>query len=462
MDIRSKRPPELTRRKTVAAAAAPPPPTVGTQPRRPAESSFWAVAPKKTFVPIPFDQLKPQKEGGDRDEQTAVEEADQILMGPAQQRDENGAVVTSDPTDVNAMQDHLPGDRHDAAAAQVEANQALEETRLAQLSPADRARYEAVKQRCLDANDPVAALALQKLLFEGKLPGPPDSKGEGTLLDHLAQLSDESTPLANGVNRDALVTDLVQELATPSSIDQGPRGTCAPTTIAVQLAMENPAEYARIAAGLASPEGKVVLAGGEVLRREDGTAGDDRSGRSQVQRLMAPSFMEMANGDENYDNSNDDGAGAWSDTLDHLYEQVMGKPMGDRRLYTDADRAEGMQIVDAELRAGNTVPVAMRWGDGGGYHKVLVTGTETIDGEEYVDYINPWGRQERMLRTDFEGRLADVSYDPWGRRMGEILIALDGATNSGGGGGGREQIDPSRLRRDDLRDSVRRGRTIAA
>ncbi|KFA94021.1 hypothetical protein [Archangium violaceum] len=56
------------------------------------------------------------------------------------------------------------------------------------------------------------------------------------------------------------------------------------------------------------------------------------------------------------------------------------------------------------------MPVAVSWGDG--YHKLLVTGTETIDGQEYIKYINPWGREERMPREEFEARLADINYDP--------------------------------------------------
>ncbi len=70
-----------------------------------------------------------------------------------------------------------------------------------------------------------------------------------------------------------------------------------------------------------------------------------------------------------------------------------------------------MDIIDTQLEAGRNVPVALSWGDDG-YHKVLVTGTETVDGQEYVTYTNPWGREERMPREEFEARLADINYDP--------------------------------------------------
>ena len=90
--------------------------------------------------------------------------------------------------------------------------------------------------------------------------------------------------------------------------------------------------------------------------------------------------------------------------------------MSDQRLTTDEQRAGAMDIIDTQLRAGASVPVAVSWGDG--YHKVLVTGTETVNGQEYVKYINPWGREERIPRADFEKRLADISYDPRAQVLG--------------------------------------------
>ncbi len=388
--------------------------------------SFKAVLPPvKKVVELALEKLLPQKKGAGRTPADAVRDADLLLRGESVARDSEGSAdVVRDAANVNDARDTIEqSTRHQAAVTQLEENKALEAAKLEQLSPADRQKYDAVKQRCLDANDPVAAVALQKMLFEGKLPGEKDLKGEGTTLDHLAALSDENTPLAEGVDRNALVTDLVQELATPSSINQGPRGTCAPTTLAIQLAMNDPAEYARIAAGLASPEGTVVLAGGQTLTREEGTAADDKTGRSTTQRLIGSAFMELANGDRDYDNASGEGAGAWSDKLDVLYEAVTGRTMSDQRLTTDEQRAGAMDIIDTQLRAGAAVPVALAWGDG--YHKVLVTGTETVNGQEYVKYTNPWGREERIPRADFEKRLADISYDPRAQVLGTVLQGVD-------------------------------------
>ena len=102
-----------------------------------------------------------------------------------------------------------------------------EATALDKLNAKQRAEYEAVKKVCEKANDPVAQLSLQKLLMEGSLPGEKDLKGGGNVLDNLSKLA-TSTTLAKGIDRSQLLTDVVQELATPSAISQGAIGSRVP------------------------------------------------------------------------------------------------------------------------------------------------------------------------------------------------------------------------------------------
>ncbi|ATB29483.1 hypothetical protein [Melittangium boletus] len=364
------------------------------------------------------DFARPRSHGAERTTEDALADMDSLLRGPSISREENGATVLNDAPYVNDSRDLGTGlipARFNAATQQVEANAALESEYLAKMTPEEQAQYESVKQACLDAGDPVAALSLQKLLFEGKLPGEKDLMGEGTLLDQLALAADPETPMVEGLDRGAFLCDLVQELATPSAIAQRGVGTCAPTTLAIDLAMRNPAEYARIAMGLASPEGKVTLAGGMEIEREPGTATEDGKDRSNVQRLMGSALMEVANGSRDYDNETEEGDGANARDLDTLNEAIWGRPMEHKGLGTPKERAEAMDIIDAQLAAGHSVSVGLTWGEDSA-HKVLVTGTETIDGQEYINYINPWGREERMLREEFEARMIDINYDPKGTR----------------------------------------------
>ena len=380
-----------------------------------------------------------------RTEETALKQMDGILLGPTLERSENDATVVRDAPNVNNPEDTgtlinaPPGgqitstssERHLAAEAQLEANAALERAALAKLSPEEAAKYAAIKAACLAAGDPVAALALQKLLFSGKLPGIEDLKGGGTLLDNLATIADPNTPLAEGLDRGAFLCDLVQEVATPSSISQGNIGTCGPTAAIIDLAMKNPAEYARIALGLASPEGTVELAGGQVISREDGTLGKDPWGRSTVQALMGAAFMEIANEEQDYDDSQSDTGGAGFNGLDRLMEQIWDTPMQALELLTAAEKTAAAQALYDATAQGETAVVSMAWGDPPtGAHAVLVVGTETIGGVEYVRYINPWGREERMTKEEFERRLQRVHSAP-----------PETEESSGGGGGGSWNID---------------------
>ncbi|MBL8919258.1 MAG: hypothetical protein JNJ54_10385 [Myxococcaceae bacterium] len=149
--------------------------------------TFKAVLPPvKKVVEFALEKLLPKTLGDKRTSGDAVREADELLRGPAVDRDSEGTAQTiRDAANVNDSRDtDVESTRHKAALEQLKANEALEAAALKRLSPTEQQQYQAVKQRCLDANDPVAALALEKLLLDGKLPGEKDLKGEGTTLDH--------------------------------------------------------------------------------------------------------------------------------------------------------------------------------------------------------------------------------------------------------------------------------------
>ncbi|HEX8706455.1 MAG TPA: hypothetical protein VF815_46905 [Myxococcaceae bacterium] len=303
------------------------------------------------------------------------------------------------------------------AKAQVEAHQKLEQDLLGQLPREDQQRYQAVKESLMGSKgaNPVAALALQKLLFEGRVPGGKDLKAEGNVLQHLAALAGEA-PLHEDVNRKELLGQLVQELATPSAIAQGGRGTCAPTALSIDLNIHHPAEYARLMRGLATPKGEVELLSGQKLVREPDTSfEDDNSGRALTQRLMAPALMEKSNGKDNYRDSakkKDRNAGATAGELDELYDAVYGRDM--KYMQGQKNRGEMMKQIDSELKSGQNVMAGIYFDKTGkeGGHKVLVTGTAREGGKDYIQYINPWGKQERMERAEFESRLKSINYDP--------------------------------------------------
>ena len=341
-----------------------------------------------------------------------------ILEGPRlDEPTDRGSRIVRNPPDVNDKDDWFPNRKRNVRAKEeVAANAPLEEAMLKRMSPQDREAYRAVRAQLEKSGDAVALLSLQKLLFTGKLPGQKDALGRMTLLQRLGEIANGRAPLDAGVSRTALLTDLVQELATPTAINQGPRGTCGPTTALVELAMKNPAEYARIAMDLASPRGECTLVSGAVIRREPGTGPSDGTGRSQVQRLLAPALMEAANGKDYVDQTGEN-AGTTAEEQARLHDLLFGTSWakGDFTYLADtaeARRAATRAMIDA-LAKGKPTPAMIFIGGDGEFvnHWVLVTGREMRDGQEYVRYVNPWGQEELMPIEEFERRLRGVGQD---------------------------------------------------
>lgn len=232
--------------------------------------------------------------------------------------------------------------------------------------------------------------------------------------------------LAPGIDRQQLLSDVVQEVATPESVAQRSKGTCMATSIEIQLMQKNPAEYVRLVGGLASPAGEVQTAGGDTLKVE-ADALTDNTDRTVSQRLLAPALMEVANGRADYNNTLDrsfepelaetqrhqPGKGQPGLTAaqgDRLLESLYGRDFAFHNVGSAAEKAAGTEFITDQVRNGESVVAGLSWNEGG--HAVLVTGTEVRDGQEYVHIVNPWGREESIRRDEFEKRLIMVNYDP--------------------------------------------------
>ncbi len=359
-------------------------------------------------APVPTTPSAPS--ASDKVREQAVSTMDELLNAQAHRKQGyNGAVVVQDAANVERSENTNPKSaRYKAAQAQVKQHEALEQRQLARLSPQERARYATVRQELGATNNPVATLALQKLLVSGRLEKGADFLDQGSVLQHLSDIA-RGHDLDRRVDRRTLLTDLVQELATPSAINQGSRGTCAPTALSIGLNIERPAEYARIMKAAASTSGAVKLVDGSTLYREKDTAfTDDRSGRALTQRLLAPIFMEASNGTDDYrDSASKDkrNAGATARELDALYDAVYGHDMA----FDTRNKSTWMDRIRSELAQGQNVLAGIKYGSGG--HQLLVTGLETIKGTEYVKYINPWGQHERMAAAEFHSRMNGLNYD---------------------------------------------------
>jgi hypothetical protein len=313
--------------------------------------------------------------------------------------------VDRNPDDVN----HTPAEAAEKAKKELEANKAEEQRRLEALDADTRSDYQKVADTV--NGDPTARRALQEMLIDGRLDG---DKGKKTL-DELEKMS--TGEVASGIDRNALVADTVQELEDPSSIAQHGWGTCAATIASTEVARTDPAEYARLVRGLASPEGKVTMKNGEELKREVIAEPDDDHGpaRSQSQRLLAPALMEYGNGSDDYDPRDDsnqkdyglfhkfNGRGLDHGQFDRVIEGLTGKKWNSHGVDHE-DGAEALDKIQQHTDGGRDIPVGLDWGDGG--HKVLVTRVT----DDRVYYVNPWGQEESMSRAEMEARIHNVSY----------------------------------------------------
>ncbi|MBL8955034.1 MAG: hypothetical protein JNK82_29935, partial [Myxococcaceae bacterium] len=117
--------------------------------------------------------------------------------------------------------------------------------RLTLRTKADRSAFAAVREAVERGAGHVGTLALFQLLESGRL--------FGRLLDELALAPAE------------LIAELVQQLATPASVAASGRVERGAATVAMQLALREPAEYVRLVSGLASPAGEVLTRGNRWL-----------------------------------------------------------------------------------------------------------------------------------------------------------------------------------------------------
>jgi hypothetical protein len=288
-------------------------------------------------------------------------------------------------------------------------------------------------------------VALHSLLVKGKL--------TPQVLDALQGLSTDR--LAPKIDQRELVSQALIELDDPVAISQKSRGTCAPTSVQILIAMRNPLVYVGLLRGLASPSGSAKLPNGDTIQREPDWNSDNDGGRSIPSRLIQPALMEFANGEADYNNTNDedldpkthqaspsglDGPGAAAllsavtegkptfQTLGVTYNDSVGQDAihglddniespRDLLLVLEDNRAIDPKSQDALLAqlAAHATPedpvyatviYTLRPTVGGvGFHAILVTGVK----DDKVSFINPWGQEETLPAEVFKHSIVSAN-----------------------------------------------------
>lgn len=276
--------------------------------------------------------------------------------------------------------------RRKAGTELLTANRAAEAEQLAKLPAEHQAAYQRVAAAV--EREPMARAALLLLLTEGTLTNTPAASDGLGLLAQLDRMAAQA--VVGGLDRGAMLEHIVYEIALPSAINQQNRGTCTVASIQILAAMRHPAEYVRIVAGLASPDGKVTLAGGATVERKAGTERDDGTSRSIPSRLWQPTMMELGNGRATYSNRSDrhstGGSGLGPTDMDVVMEQVWN-----RKTNTYGRSQSIMAKIEQATNAGLPVPICMNG------HAVLVTRVTA----DRVYLNNPWGTEDSFSRSYF-------------------------------------------------------------
>ncbi len=303
-----------------------------------------------------------------------------------------------------------------AARSRLKETEADEQEALASLEPQDRESFQAIATEL--ASDPVARLTLRNLLLDGRLPGGKDLADGKSLLSNLSTLAKQ--PLADSFNRQELLADVLAQVEDPINVAQEQQNTCGPTTGQLVLARQEPAEYVRLAAGLASPGGSVTLRNGDTIKREADWNDVNDDGRTIANRLFQSALMEYANGEFDYSNVKDtrrarvgslelDIPGLLPDEMVKLVENLTGRDYTvNYSLMSDKVSPEFEAALE-KAGPGSEVPVLINYSvDGGGVketspHYVLVTGYDAESG--MVSVSNPWGREEKIALAELQSHL---------------------------------------------------------
>jgi hypothetical protein len=302
------------------------------------------------------------------------------------------------------------------ARARLKETETDEQEALEKLAPPDREAYQAIATEL--NSDPVARMTLRNLLLDGRLPGDNDLAAGKSLLANLSTLATQ--PLADGIDRQDLLADVLAHVEDPITISQKQQNTCGPTTGQLILAKQEPAEYVRLAAGLATPEGSVTLQNGETIKRKPdwNDANDDE--RTVGNQLFQSALMEYANGKYDYDNVNDtrrvdlslyavDIPGMLPKEMANLVESLTGRDHDVNYSFMSDKVSPEFEAALAKAGPGSEVPIIVNYNvDGGGVsntspHYLLVTGYDAESG--MVSISNPWGREEKVALDELQKHL---------------------------------------------------------
>jgi hypothetical protein len=341
-----------------------------------------------------------------------------------------------------------------AFKATMKTNHPAELQALKTLNPKERATFQTLRGQMFERAD--GQLALQQLLLDGRLTVGSAQTPARNLITALGDLGKRK--LDPSIDRQTLLAQLHQELADPVAISQMHKGTCAATAHGqIPFSIRKPTDYTDFVANLASPEGKATMPNGLAVKRaSDWRSGNDRiptrdmipgtdtnPERTLTSKLTEPVFMQVGIGKEyRYSNTFDQGMGVKAKADKKIAEGGLGTEQSSRLLeaifpgenytsvYTSrAEAKQGLQwypdwkgtrgvmnknqmldYLRGSAAPESPVPVGVNYQLDGG-HALAVTAVRDVavkgrgvpaHTESWVNYINPWGREETQRADAFQ------------------------------------------------------------
>jgi hypothetical protein len=213
-------------------------------------------------------------------------------------------------------------------------------------------------------------------------------------------------------NTKDLVISSLHDISMPTDISQEEIGTCAGTSVQIQLAMRNPVEYLKMIDTLAKNKPYISVSGKSIppnftFTNEGETTHDTK--RTISSKIIQNSIMDYADGDtRNFDSSKND-SGLDTDFTAKALNDIVG--LNVESLYSSM--FSGSQLVNilskSNISYNNPVEISMEYQKTGRdvIHSVNVVSMDSNN----VTIVNPWGREETFPIEALKTRIMSVSHD---------------------------------------------------
>lgn len=230
------------------------------------------------------------------------------------------------------------------------------------------------------------------------------------IFQKLNEMTETKYPEEVGNSID-LAMSALNDVAIPTNISQASIGTCAGTSIQIQIALRNPIEYLNMLDTLAKKENYKTLSGKEVQPnftfKDEKVGTDNDTERTISSKIMQNSIMDYSDSNErNYDSSKkDEGLNRYQTNVG--LKDILNIDFDSNDLMTMTPKQIIQSLKDSKPDWSNPITISLSYDKSGrdSRHAVNVIGFADKD----VKIVNPWGRVETFPTEELEKRILSIS-----------------------------------------------------